>query len=848
MAARVLPLALVLARRELRGGLKGFRLFLACLAVGVGAIAAVGSLSAGLSAGLKAEARRLLGGDVHLRLSHRPATPEQRAWLEARATVSESLDMRAMARDQASGRRSLVELKAVDGRYPLHGGVVLDPAQSLREALALREALGQRDGRFGAVVDGNLLSRLGVAVGDSLRIGTADYAVRATIAHEPDRGAAIFTLGPRVMVALDSVAATGLVQRGSLIHYNYRLRLPPGGDHRRWITDLNTAWPQAGWRIRDFTNAAPEVQRFIDRLGLYLTLVGLTALLLGGVGVGNAVKSYLEGKTATIATLKCLGAGGGLIASIYLAQVMMMALGGIALGLVFGALAPALAGQALAGLFPFAAKFGVYPGALALAAAYGLLTALAFAIWPLSRAREVSAARLFRDLVQPARTLPRLTYAAATALAALALAVLAVAAADEKRLALWFVASVLAGLAVFAVAAWLLKRTAAALPRPRRAALRLALANIHRPGAPTGSVLLSLGFGLTVLVTVAAIERNLSRQLQERMPERAPSFYFIDIQPDQAAAFDELVHSVPGVSELRRVPALRGRIVALGGVPAEEISAAPEHRWVLRGDRGLTYAASQPPGTVLVEGAWWPADYAGPPLISMDAHIAEGFGLGLGDGITLNILGREVTATIANLRRIDWSTLGINFVLMLAPGTLEGAPQTHIATARVAPQSEEALEKAVTDRFANITAIRVRDALETVNRLLLRIGAAVRLAAALTVFVGVLVLGGAIAAGHQRRVYDSVVLKVLGATRADILRGYLMEYAILGAAAGALAVVLGNVAAWAVVARAMGAEFQAAPEASLAIAAAGALIAVGLGLIGAWRALGRKAAPVLRGD
>ena len=842
MAARVLPLSLALARRELRGGFKGFRLFLACLAVGVAAIAAVGSLSAGLEAGLVADARALLGGDVHLRLSQRPATPEQRAWLEARATVSESLEMRAMGRAAASGRRRLVELKAVDRRSPLYGSVVLDPA------LPLGQALERRQGVFGAVVDANLLSRLDLAVGDRLRIGSADYAVRATIEHEPDRGAAAFTLGPRVMVAAESLASTGLVRRGSLIHYHYRLRLGPSGDHQSWIADLKAAWPEAGWRIRDFTNAAPEIKRFIDRVGLYLTLVGLTALLMGGVGVGNAVKSYLEGKTAIIATLKCLGASGNMIASIYLAQVMIMALGGVALGLVLGALMPVAAAQAVAGLFPFAARIGLYPEPLALAAAYGLLTALAFAVWPLSKARQVSAAGLFRDLVQPAPWRPRLAYAAASAAAAAALAVLAVAATEEKRLALWFVAFAGASLATFTAAAWLLKRAAALMPRPRRAGPRLALANIHRPGAPTGSVLLSLGFGLTVLVTVAAIERNLSHQLQERMPERAPSFYFIDIQTDQAAAFDELVASVPGVSELRRVPSLRGRIVALDGVPVERITAPPEHRWVLTGDRGLTYAASMPPGTTLVEGAWWPADYAGPPLISMDAHIARGFGLAIGDGITLNILGRKVTATIANLRQIDWSTLGINFVLMLAPGTLEGLPQTHIATARVPPESEEALEAAVTDRFANITAIRVREALETVQRLLVRIGQAVHLAAALTMLAGALVLAGAIASSHHRRVYDSVVLKVLGATRADILRAYIMEFAVLGAAAGALAVVAGSIAAWAVVTRMMGAEFQAAPGAALVIATGGVLIAVGLGLIGAWRALGRKAAPVLRGD
>lgn len=835
-----LALAFRLARRELRGGLKGFRIFLACLTLGVAAIAGVGSLSQGLTAGLREDARSLLGGDVHLRLSHRPATPEQRAWLGAAGRVSDSVEMRAMARVPGAPHRALIELKAVDGRYPLYGAFELAPA------MALAAALDERDGRFGAAVGEGLLARLGIAIGDSLRIGEALYQVRATIVREPDRGSSVFILGPRVVVGAESLAATGLVRMGSLIRYNYRIRLPDGSDHQAWIERLKERFPDAGWRIRDFTDAAPEVQRFIDRVTLFLTLVGLTALLVGGVGVGNAVNSYLEGKTATIATLKCLGASGGLIFSIYLVQCMIMAAGGIVLGLGIGALIPALAGKALAGAFPFAARIGIYPGPLMLAAAFGVLTALSFALWPLARAREVSAAGLFRHIVAPARRLPRPRYLAATALAALVLAALAVVTAADRPIALWFVASAVVVFVVFALSGRLLKRLAAAVPKPRHPGLRLALANIHRPGAPTASVVLSLGFGLTVLVAVVAIERNLTRQLEERLPEAAPSFFFIDIQPDQAAEFDAIVRSVAGTSGLQRVPSLRGRIVALNGVPAERISAKSEHQWVLRSDRGITYAATKPPGTTVVAGEWWPADYRGPPLLSMDAHIAEGFGLGIGDTVTLNILGRELTATIANLRQIDWTTLGINYVLVLSPGVLEGAPHTHIATVRATAEAEDALEAAVTDRFANVSAIRVRAALETVNAILLKIGVAIRLTASVTILAGALVLAGSIAASHHRRVYDSVVLKVLGATRADIARAYLAEYAILGVATAVIAAALGSAASWAVLTQVMNADWQATPGAALLIAAGGVAVTVALGFVGTWRALGAKAAPVLR--
>jgi putative ABC transport system permease protein len=418
--------------------------------------------------------------------------------------------------------------------------------------------------------------------------------------------------------------------------------------------------------------------------------------------------------------------------------------------------------------------------------------------------------------------------------------------ADQRHFAVWFVAGAAVSLIVFSVAARLIRRAAAKARRSRRPSLRLALANLHRPGAPTASVVLSLGFGLTVLVAVAVIEQNFTRQVNERLPEEAPSFFFIDIQPDQVAAFDTLVSGTAGVSALNRVPSLRGRIIALDGVPAEQVTIAPDHQWALRNDRGLTYAAEMPPDTTLVAGEWWPPDYAGPPLLSVGAHIAEGFGLEVGDTLTLNVLGREITARIANLRSIDWTTLGINFVLVFAPGTLEGAPQTHIATAHTEPEVEDALERTVTDRFANVTAIRVRQALDAVGAILAQIGLAVRLTSAVTLLAGGLVLAGAIAANHHRRVYDSVILKVLGATRLDVAKAYLIEYAILGGATGIIAGLVGSVVAWAVLTQLMNADFQATPLTVVLVAVLGVVITLGLGFLGTWRALGHKAAPVLR--
>jgi putative ABC transport system permease protein len=351
-----------------------------------------------------------------------------------------------------------------------------------------------------------------------------------------------------------------------------------------------------------------------------------------------------------------------------------------------------------------------------------------------------------------------------------------------------------------------------------------------------------------VLVAIALIQRNLETTLDERLPEHAPSFFFIDIQPDQVAAFDRLLAAMPGVTQVARVPSLRGRITRINGVPVEQAAVKPEARWALSNERGLTYAATAPQGSRIVAGRWWPADYRGPTLVSIDAEIARGMGLDLGDTLSVDVLGREVTATIASLREIDWTSLGINFVLVFSPGILDGAPQMHIATARTPPGEEAALERAVTERFANVSAIPVRDALQAVSNIIAAIATALRATAGITLAAGTLVLAGAIAAGHHRRVYESVVLKVLGATRRDVTRAFLIEYGILGLATAALAAVLGTVAAYLVLTRIMRQGWEFEPAAVAATAAIATLLTIAVGYAGTWRALGAKAAPYLRNE
>ena len=836
-----MPLSLRLALRELRGGLRGFGIFLLCIVLGVAAIAAVGGVRGAVLEGIGEHGRPLLGGDIELRMTSEPMPKDALDYITGRYPVSRTATLRSMAAADGE-RRSTSELKAVDGSYPLYGTVVLSPAMTLADALALR------DGHWGVTVEQAVLDKTQTRVGDLLRIGEIDYRIRAVTVTEPDKAGDGFTLGARALVSDASLGPAGLIQQGSIVRYQYRLKLPPGADLEAAKQDLDDRFPDAGWRMRDRSNGADSIKRFLERLGVFLSLSGLTALLVGGVGVANATAGHLATKREAVATLKSLGAGGGLVFRIYLWQVMLLALVGVAVGLLLGAAIPFAAIAYLQDMLPVPARPGVYAEPLLMAAAYGLLTVLAFAAWPLGRARDVPAAGLFRQIVAPVSGRPRWRYVALTGGALAALAGLAVLFSDERRFTGWFLLGSAASFLVLWLAGLGLMRVAAYLPRPSSTAWRMALANLHRPGAATPNVVLSLGLGLTLLVTVAQITANLSAQIRDGVPADAPSYYFIDIQPDQIDGFEALVGGLPGVAAVDRAPMLRASITEVNGVRAQDAKVSADAQWALRGDRGLTYAAELPKQNTIVAGDWWAADYAGPPQISFDAQLAEGMNLTVGDTLGFNIMGRPITATIANLREIDWSGMGMNFSVIFAPGTLENAPHAHLATVRVDEANEAGVDRAVARDYPNVTSVRVRDVLATVNVLLKQINQAVSGAASAALIAGVVVLAGAMAAGYSERVRDAVILKVLGARRADIARVYLIEYALMGLITAMIAMALGTLAAWLVITRIMEARWSLHPEILVATAAAGLAVTVAFGFLGTWRALGERPASHLRVD
>ena len=842
-STRWLPLRLAL--RELRGGFRGFYVFIACIALGVMAIAGVGSVAASLSDGLARAGRVILGGDLSFGLSLREATAPERAFLDAQGRVSVAATMRAMARTE-DGRTALVEIKAVDQAYPLTGAVVLDPAQPLAVALALR------DGVYGAAADPALLARLDLSPGARITVGSAKIEIRAALASEPDKLAGGIGFGPRLLLGIEALRATDLLQPGSLVRWHNRVQLPDNATDQAVAAvtaAASASLPEAGWEIRSRTNASPALEQNVERFTQYLTLVGLTALLVGGVGVANAVKGHLDRKREVIATMKALGATGGGVFAIYLTQAMTLALIGALPGLAVGAALPFLIMWGFGAILPLPLAPALHAGNLALALIYGLLTTLAFVLWPLGRAHDVSVSALFRDEVASERRAPRRVYIVATVLVVALLATLAIKLAYDQRIAAIFVAAAAVVFIVLRAVAALLMLIARRLPRFRSTVLRLAVANIHRPGALTVSVVLSLGLGLALLVTVIEIDGNLRRQFLAALPDKAPSFFFLDIQATDAESFDAFIHARAPRAVLERVPMLRGRLVSANGVPAEELKPPPSAAWVLQSDRGITFADEVPAGSRLVAGEWWkPGDPDA--LVSFEKKIAEGLNLKLGDPVTVNVLGRNLTARISNLRTVDWQSLGINFVMVFSPATFRGAPATHIATLTSPGGSttaeEIALLKAAADAFPSVTTVRVREAIDAVGGIVSNLVLGIRAASALTLLVAALVLGGALAAGHRHRVYDAVVLKTVGATRGTLISAYALEYLALGLATALFGVAAGSAAAAMVITQVMNLPFFWLPGPAMAAAGGAVVATVALGLIGTYSALGQKPAPILR--
>lgn len=833
-----------IAQRELRGGIRGFRVLLACLILGVASVAAIGTVRSNIETGLTEQGAILLGGDAELELSYRFATEDEMSWLQDRSiSVSETVQFRSMAvvGSGIEARRALTQLKTVDELYPIYGTIELDPP------ISLEEAFSEENGTFGAIMHGDLINRLQLEIGDKFKLGSNNYQLNARLVREPDGVNTGFALGPRTLVRTSSIENSGLIGPGSLYSTHYRLKLELELDLDLFRTELEAALGDSGLQWTDRRNGNPSARAFVQRAGSFLVLVGLAGIAVGGVGVAAAVRTYLESKTRTIATLKTLGSDRHTIFITYLIQIGVMITVGVIIGVLAGALIPWILEPFIATILPIPIERGLDIQPLAEAALYGVLAGLASSLWSLSKTFEIRAAELYRIGGSQNLKLPPPLLMIAILFIAGTLIAVATFLSGAPRIAIWTFCGIVISLLILGLASiairFITKKLGKSVAMRGYTGTRLALGSIGGPNSDATPVILSLGLGLTVLATVGQISSNLNFAIVQEIPERAPTYFVVDLQKDQFDSFTQLAGSQPEVTDLVTAPMLRGIISKINGVNALEV--AGDH-WVLQGDRGITYAATPPEDTIITEGNWWPEDYSGEPLVSFADEEARELGLNIGDTLTLNILGREIQTTVSSFREVAFETIGIGFVMMVNPSAVASAPHTHIATLYTENDAEQNLFRNITSAFPNVTVISVKEGVERIERILSALSGAISYGSGITLATGLVVLIGAAAASERRRVYESAILKTLGASRRRILTSLAIRSTILGAASGVVAIIAGGIAGWAIMTFVMESNYRFEPFSAFAIVLGGGLMSLFAGLLFALTPLSVSPSRILR--
>ena len=830
---------------DLRGDLRRFTILLACLALGVGAIAAVSSVGAALQSAVERDARVILGGDIEVRQRSADLSVEQRTAVEALGQTARVVDLDARA--SAGDRSVLLSLRAVSEAYPLVGAVALEP----ETAPPLQDLLAPLNGLPGVVVDGGALDRLGIAIGDTLQIGNADFAVRATLGSLPDQAAQGFQLGLPAIVADSTLEPAGLNQQGVLSRFSYKVLLGER-DAATALDNLDTAYPDAEWDLREPEDAAANLKRFFDLFARFLTLVGLSSLLVGGVGVSNAISAYIAERRTSIATLRSLGATSARILVHFLTQVLVLSLVGVSLGVVLGAATSLLALPLLSGMLSIDLPPTIDPRSLLVAAGFGVLIGFAFALLPLRGAQKLKPATLFRgsggsetslgwrDLIQWRTALP-------LALALAGLGALAVFATGAPWLVLWYAVGAAIAFALLRLAAWLLQRAMRALPPLPNTMLRQAFKAIHRPGSAAPVVVLSLGLGLALLLMITLLDQNLRAQIDTAVAEDAPAFVLLDMPVDQVPLVEAFAANDPDIESLATIPMLRGSIETVNGTATADLGPVPDDiADVFQGDTPLSWSREVPEGSTVSAGEWWPSDYGGPPLVSLSDELEEPLGLSVGDTISLRIAGRPIDATISSFRRIDWRDGSLSFRVLFSPGVIENAPQTVMGSIDVADGTARDVENRLGTSFPALNFVAVGDALERIEGVLSSLANAVALVGSLAVVSGILVLAGAMTVGRKQREADAVVMKVLGATSGNVIASFVVEYGVLGLLAAVMGAGLGLAATWAILRFVM--EIPFAPNlVTVAVVVVGAVVVtIATGVLTTWSAMAVRPARQLR--
>ena len=825
-----MKLAFNLALRDLRGGLSGLGLLWLCLAVAIAGLASVTSLASSIDRAIADNGRAMLGGDLMLTTSQRDATAEERAAIDALGRSSKSVSTRSMLVAR-SGQSQLVELTGVDSNWRLAGTV--DWGVGGRRPAGAEVGVGRE-----------IAERLDLQLGQQVRLGKTNYRIVSIIQKVP--GGSGFALAPPTIMDEAGLRMSGLIQPGSISSTSYRVLLPEGADEEAIGKAFQRRFPEGGWRTTTRDEAGSGTRRFIDRLGQMLLLVALSALAIGGLGMSSAAAAFAASRRPSIAVLKLVGATRRTVDIMLMAEIGLIAVTAILAGLAVGAAAPALVGKLTAGMLPIDPETGPQWTALGKAALFGVLISFAASWRMVANAGETKPARLLRGDVGNGEPMRWRTYVLPVAALSLASAI-AIGSASDPMFAAIGVGAIGLLCGLFALIGVAIRRIARGAKHLGGPITRLGIAALDRPGAATGRLAVSLGLGLTLLVTLAGTASSILAEIDTTVPKKAPALFLVDIPRAEEQRFRQMIgRDAPG-AELRLVPSLRGPVTAVNGVRVVDMKEIPEGAWILRGDRGLTFARDLPPANRVVAGKWWPKDYRGPPLVSIDVDAATALNLKVGDSLTVSILGRPIEARIASFREIDWRSLGFNFAIIFAPGALEMAPYTLMATVSPAQGgSTVRLERGLTSEMPMVSAIRVSDVVAEVKTLLESIDGAVRIATAFAILRGMIVLAGSVVATRRQRARDIVLLRLVGATRGQVSRSQLIEFSLLSAAVATSALGAGALASWAVVTYVF--EFPFSPDwVSLALIPLGAiLLAVVAALVAALPALNARPAEGLR--
>ena len=838
--------AVKLALRDFRRGYRGFWIFLSCLALGVGAITAVLVIADGIVVGIERDGKILLGGDLALSTPFRPMSPEQREFLDEQSlAVAEFVEMRTLLRTESLEKNVLVELKAVNESYPIVGDVTLENNAHLNEALTLR---GEH---WGAVVDSALIESGHVQLNDSITIGETQFVISGVIELEPDRitGSDNFGFWPRVMVNRDALKGSILLSADSRNFWHYRILKQPSLTLDESRQQLEQFFSDDRWELRDTRDAAPDMKSVVQRLAVLISFVGLTTLLIGGVGISNSIRAYLDTRLNTIAILKCVGASRQLVLRIYLVQLLILSTLGILFGIALGYVSQVFVSTLVHAYIQLPIEYSFSLHIMLICASYGFSVALLFSLAPVSRAINVSPGALFRNAVVTLAQKMSLGFGVTALVAATFLMFVVLATAHERRFAVWFIIGAIVAWLTFRAMSAGIMSTARRMNSTRRSSVvRLAISNLYRPSASTSDVVLAIGLGLSVLVAVAIVSSNMDRQINGLIPKNAPEMFFIDIQSYQHDQFLDILENTAGIENVDILPYTRGYITHIKGMNPYDAMVDPDAEWMIDDDRAFTYSTKAPDNATIELGEWWPEDYAGDPLLSIHEDVASSFDLGLGDTITVNILGREIVGTVSNVRSLEWRTMQLNFAIMLSPEPLRHAPHGYIATAEISEQGEFELQNRIAQEFPNITTVRVKDVLQRVSDLMIRGRSAARGVSTIAVIAGILVLCGVVVSENRRRAYEGVLLKTLGAPRRFVFKMFALEYLMQGTVTAIIAVVFGALASWAVMTILMGWEWQFTTASALTTALLGLVVSITVGLLGIWRAMQHRPLAYLRNE